>query len=199
MVYKAVTRVYDFYMTETMITYPATPKQIAFLKKLAAERPMWADVENMHADNIERLTKQQASSFIDQALQVPKETKTSSSKSKATGLAIQSDGMYRTPDGTVFRVQVAKQGSGNLYAKRLIVTFDEAKKKFVGHFQYASGAVYSLKPDDKMTLAEAKSYGQLYNLCCVCGADLTDETSIAEGIGPVCGGRVKSKKVWFDA
>lgn len=184
-------------MTTTMTSSPATPKQIAFLKTLAAERPMWADVENMHADNIERLTKAQASSCISDALKVPKETKTATTKPKASGgLKIDSDGMYQTPDGTIYRVQLAKQGSGKLYAKRLAVTA-KSDGSHIGSFVYAPGAVYLLEPEDKMTMEQAKSFGKLYNVCCVCAAALTDEVSIAEGIGPVCGGRVKSKKVWF--
>lgn len=34
-------------------------------------------------------------------------------------------------------------------------------------------------------LSDAK-YGSLYGICCVCGRTLTDESSIAAGIGPIC-------------
>jgi len=89
------------------------------------------------------------------------------------------EGMYRTADGTVFKVQRAVNGSGRLYAKRL--TEDG--------FEYAQGAVYRLTADEKMTLDEAKAWGVLYGTCCVCGRTLTDETSIEQGIGPVCAGK----------
>lgn len=89
------------------------------------------------------------------------------------------EGMYRIADGTVFKVQKAVHGSGNLYAKRL--TEDG--------FEYAPGAIRTLTVADKMTLDEAKAWGVLYGTCCVCGRTLTDEQSIAAGIGPVCAGK----------
>lgn len=92
------------------------------------------------------------------------------------------EGMYRR-DGVIYKVQRAIHGSGHLYAKRL----DE------GSFEFASGAVSMLRPEDKMTLEQAREYGVLYGTCCVCGRTLTNEESIEAGIGPVCAG----KKGWF--
>ena len=91
------------------------------------------------------------------------------------------DGMYRTADGTIYKVQVAVHGSGNLYAKVL----DVASASFI----YQPGAIKKLTAADKMTLAEAQEFGHLYGFCCVCGKTLTDERSIAAGIGPVCSGK----------
>lgn len=88
------------------------------------------------------------------------------------------EGMYKVGD-TVYKVQVAVHGSGHLYAKRL-----EG-----GRFEYAPGMMKRLRPEDKMTLEEAKAWGVLYGTCCVCGRTLTDEDSIAAGIGPVCAGK----------
>ena len=90
------------------------------------------------------------------------------------------DGMYRTPDGEIFKVQIAHHGSGNLYAKRLVVGGGK------GRFEYEAGAIRKLRPEWKMTLEEAKEFGRLYGVCCNCAAVLTDEDSIAAGIGPVC-------------
>ena len=81
-------------------------------------------------------------------------------------------------DGTVFKVQHAVHGSGRLYAKRL--TSD-------GVFVHAPGAIRDLATQGrKLSLEEAKSYGKLYGTCIRCGRTLTDETSIAAGIGPIC-------------
>lgn len=88
-------------------------------------------------------------------------------------------GMYRTEDQEIYRVQESRQ-TGNLYAKHLLVG---------GGFEYESGAIFNLKPSDKMTLEEAKAYGVATGQCCVCGAFLTDENSVREGIGPVCASR----------
>ena len=41
----------------------------------------------------------------------------------------------------------------------------------------------------KLTLQEAADFGHIYGSCCICSRELTDELSIALGIGPVCGKR----------
>lgn len=98
------------------------------------------------------------------------------------------DGMYRK-DGEIYKVQVAVHGSKRLYAKKL-VKLDEPRQMAKGvrthEFEYASGAIRTLTPADKMTLEEAKAWGALYGTCCCCGALLTDENSIEAGIGPIC-------------
>ena len=58
-----------------------------------------------------------------------------------------------------------------------------------GRFEYAPGAIRRLDVTDAMTREEAAEFGHLYGVCCVCGRTLTDERSIADGIGPVCAGR----------
>jgi hypothetical protein len=95
------------------------------------------------------------------------------------------DGMYRK-DGVIYKVQKAVHGSGNLYAKKLVISEVQGDK---AGFEYAPGIVRKLTLADKMTLEEAKEFGQLYGICCQCGATLTDETSIAAGIGPICAGK----------
>lgn len=107
------------------------------------------------------------------------------------------DGIYRTDDGSIYKVQVARQGSGRLYAKRLVVTacpgcdrcdqIDGQHRK--GHFTYAPGIVHTLTAEQRLSTDEAAKYGRLYSVCVCCGADLTDETSIARGIGPICAGK----------
>lgn len=93
------------------------------------------------------------------------------------------EGMYRK-DGTIFKVQRAVNGSGNLYAKVLVIEGEGE-----GRFEYAPGAIRNLSATDAMTLAEAQEFGHLYGVCCVCGRTLTDEGSIAAGIGPICSGK----------
>lgn len=88
------------------------------------------------------------------------------------------EGMY-VHDGRIYKVQHAVHGSGRLYAKELTES----------GFEFAKGMVYKLSPEEKMTLEQAAEYGRLYGVCCVCGATLTDEDSIAAGIGPVCAGK----------
>lgn len=87
------------------------------------------------------------------------------------------EGMY-SADGDVFKVQRSKE-SGRLYAK---VLQD-------GSFEYAPGAMRKLTVADRMSLDEAKAYGRRTGVCCVCGRQLTNPVSVAEGIGPICSGR----------
>lgn len=103
------------------------------------------------------------------------------------------EGMYRDPDGTVIKVQVAHHGSGKLYAKRLVV-LDQPRelkngKVAGGEFVYTAGLINKVQPEWRMTLDEAMEWGQLYGICCRCGTVLTDDQpggSIERGIGPVC-------------
>lgn len=120
-------------------------------------------------------TKQEASDEIERLIAIRDATKSGSKAAE--------EGMYRIPDGTIYRVQIAKQGSGRPYAKKLVEDADG------WHFRRVAGMQFRLKASDKLSLDEAKEWGKLYGVCCKCGADLTDETSIAEGIGPICGDR----------
>lgn len=103
-------------------------------------------------------------------------------KSEAPAKAETPEGMHRLADGRIFKVQIAVHGSGNPYAKELIN----------GSFEYAPGAIKLLSEATKMTLEQAKEYGALYGVCCVCARTLTDEGSIEAGIGPVCAKRFDS-------
>lgn len=61
------------------------------------------------------------------------------------------------------------------------------KELIDGEFEYLGSAQWKLpKGAVRMTLDEAKQYGKLTGTCCVCSRKLTDETSIANGIGPIC-------------
>lgn len=150
------------------MTKPVSEKQVAFLSTLLSERV------NEFAVDFATLTSVEASRLIETLLGSPR--KAGSSVERIT-----EEGMYRNAEGDIFRVQKARE-TGNLYAKRLDV--------LAGGFEYVQGAIRLIKPSDRMTLDEAKAFGVEYGICCVCGAFLTNAVSVAEGIGPVCGGRV---------
>jgi hypothetical protein len=113
------------------------------------------------------------------------------------------DGMYLTADSEIFKVQWNRaSGSGHrLYAKQMVgygaagrvVQFTKANAEAQDGleivFEYAPGAMRQLTAAEKMTIEDAKAFGALYGTCCVCGRTLTDEKSIAAGIGPVCAGK----------
>src|SRR5215472_5798623 len=107
-------------------------------------------------------------------------------KAAAPAKAEVQDGFY-TDGQRVWKVQVAVHGSGNQYAKVLNTES--------GSFVYVSGAIGTIRKGmadgtvQPLTLEIAKSLGHLYGRCMVCGRTLTDEGSIAAGIGPVCAGK----------
>lgn len=91
-------------------------------------------------------------------------------------------------EGDVIKVQRAVHGSGNLYAKRLII--DKIGAEGAGHFEYEAGLIRRMAGAPKLTAEWAAEHGRLYGMCMICGATLTDETSIERGIGPVCFGKL---------
>jgi hypothetical protein len=168
----------------------ATEPQVAFCQDLFRTReplPDWADVEPQKGqERINDFTKKQAHEFIDRMKPQPWRKKVQNKIDDVT------EGMYKLPDGDIYKVQVAVHGSGQLYAKKLeIETFTDVdgEEKKEGKFVYQPNGMRRLRPEYKMSLEEAKKYGSLYGICCVCGRTLTNEESIADGIGPICGGK----------
>lgn len=151
----------------------ATEKQIAFITSLAKQK----NVDLSSKKPLSEITPREASDLISELKSMPNAAR-----------AELEAGMYRTPDGVIFKVQRAVNGSGNLYAKRLHVSQVDGKP--MSEFVYESGSVRKLNPEWRMTLEQAKEFGAIYGVCCVCSRTLTDEVSIEEGIGPICGGRL---------
>lgn len=150
----------------------ASEKQVAFLTNLLAERTF------PDADSIDPSTigKRDASQLINRLMSAPKKpVVTAPASVSAPESTVSLEGMHMYQE-RIFKVQKAVHGSGNLYAKELVN----------GSFVYAPGAIRSLSADTKMTLEQAKEYGVLYGVCCVCAKTLTDEKSIEAGVGPVC-------------
>jgi len=156
----------------------ATEAQIKYIIELTFRITGMRDaIEDV---NVAGFTKAEASEMIERLIPVAREARTVAPiaaplAAPVKSTAVTEDGMY-LKDGVVFKVQIAKQDSGRLYAKRL----------GQGGFEYAPGAINTLRAEHKMSLDQAKEYGKLYGVCCQCGKDLTDENSIAAGIGPVC-------------
>lgn len=88
------------------------------------------------------------------------------------------DGMYKKGE-LVVKVYHAVHGSGQQVSK----TWDADAQGF----EYTGKrGLRGLTAEHKMTLEDAKAFGQVYGVCCVCARTLTDEESIANGIGPIC-------------
>lgn len=150
------------------MTKPVSEKQVAFLSTLLSER-----VHEVVVD-FATLTSGEASNLITALLASPR-------KAGGSFERITEEGMYRNAQGDIYKVQRSRE-SGNLYAKRLDI--------MGGSFVYEQGAMRNIKPSDRMTLDDAKAFGVQYGFCCVCARLLTNGVSVAEGIGPICGGRI---------
>lgn len=106
------------------------------------------------------------------------------------------DGMYKTPDGNIYKVYHTVHGNNQQVAKQLVVDNpehmidDEPIGKAKVHFEYMGKApLKGISPADRLTVHDAIEFGKLYGTCAICGRTLTNELSIAIGIGPICGGR----------
>lgn len=86
------------------------------------------------------------------------------------------EGLYRH-DGRLYRVVEGRE-SGRLYAKEIVRQEDSDKIKFV----VARGAIFKLSPADRVGIEEAEKISQQWDVCIMCGAELT----ASRGIGPVC-------------
>jgi hypothetical protein len=127
-----------------------------------------------------------------------------------TRTPVTQDGMYIKADGQIFKVQYnrAKGDGRRLYAKQLVVrTLDGGRavrqtsglldvlKESISpladmDFVYASGAIYQLCAEERMTPEQAKQFGKLYGRCVRCGRVLTLEESIDRMMGAVCAGKL---------
>lgn len=97
-------------------------------------------------------------------------------------------GVYELPTGEIFVVK-PNRAKTRLYAKKMIETTEritETGKVVNFDFIYAPGAIYKLKPENKMSLERAKQLMIRYGRCIACGRKLKVAQSVERGIGPVC-------------
>jgi hypothetical protein len=90
------------------------------------------------------------------------------------------EGVYRrSDDGVMFRVQTSRE-SGNRYAKTLLAG---------GGWGYERGAIYTLKPEERLSVDQLAEWGLSTGVCAICARLLSTAESVARGIGPVCASR----------
>lgn len=161
----------------------ATEKQVAFIAKLREERGL-PELDFTGS-------KKQASEEISRLLALPKVSVVIEKAHEDVKQVYReiTEGIWKADnaDGTddIYKVYYTVHGANVLAVKRL--TRREGKK---GSFKYL-GAARRFLPGNavKMTLEEAAAFGKLYGFCIRCGRTLTDEGSIAAGIGPICAGK----------
>lgn len=169
---------------------PASDKQVAYIISLSEQRDMATVTNPKYIDTAITLAKTQpnllakhiASTTIDALVRCPKlASKSVQQPASKAGLE---DGYYTFNDKTIKIVRSPQ--TGNLYAKELTVS----------GWEYSQGTVYQMKnpakygTPTKLTVEEAGKLGHIYGRCIICSRTLTDEYSIANGIGPVCAGKL---------
>ncbi|MEQ4716074.1 DUF6011 domain-containing protein [Nonomuraea sp. B19D2] len=154
-----------------MVNGTATEPQKNLIRLLATERGL--DLQTIEA-GFEDMTKAIASDFI-------KFLKGITATSPAQRVQIVEAGFYKL-DKKYFEVRESK--AGRLYAVEI---FKNKYGKVVAEF--APGVVRLLKPENLLTLDEAKAFGKETGSCCICRRELTKQDSIDAGIGPVCAAR----------
>lgn len=89
-------------------------------------------------------------------------------------------GLYESVNG-IYLVRPTRDGK-RLYAEQL-VKIDRSGITV----EYASGAIYNLYPEDRMSRARAIELIRFCGRCLVCRRRLKDLNSIERGMGPICG------------
>lgn len=157
----------------------ASDKQMAFLKRLIAERDYLSllPADRTKVDYINgggTPTAKGASALIDVL------TATAYAPKPASTDADVEAGVYVNPDGAVYRVYLGQQSGRMLAAK---VEGDE--------FVYAGAAArFVTSASRKMTIEEAAAWGKTTGTCIVCARRLDVPESVDRGIGPVCYARM---------
>jgi hypothetical protein len=115
----------------------------------------------------------EASRAIEELKELVAQARTSSRPQLVT------EGVYRrSDDGVMFRVQLSEKG--NSYAKTLLPS---------GGWGYEKGAIYTLKQEERLSLAQLEEWGLSTGVCALCSRLLSTAESVARGIGPICAKR----------
>lgn len=158
----------------------ATEKQIAFVKSLLDQKVVKDETRaTMEAatapENPNKVSKKQASNWIEWLLAQPKVEKPKSSYiDPPEGMHIGSDGVgifkvYKTRNGHIVAAELKETGLGSY------------------GFEYqGKRGLAGLSDETRMPAEEAKKFGKTYGICVRCAKSLTDERSVFAGYGKWC-------------
>ena len=185
---------------------PATVKQLQFIESLISERDVSA---TLRAQIMEICTRPDASpamggpvsQVIDQLKAMPRKNaggQTATARVNPLVAAGIPCARY-----VIERSEVAIDGHG-AFGGQPVIFLEVREFKSTRYMRKLVGAPGSYTRA-KVTIAErdalvaalvavtprvaTRRYSELYSICSVCGSELTDETSRALGLGPVCRGR----------
>lgn len=147
---------------------PASDKQLAYIEALKFQRdgaPKF--IEDFYQGyGSTNLTAPDAKYLIDQLLRMP----------YIVRQAVVEVGAYQLND-TLYSVRKSRE-SGKLHAFRY--------NSGTNNWEFARGIVFELRPEMKLSLAEAMDYGVQTGSCVHCGRTLTDAKSVRFGLGTHC-------------
>lgn len=168
-------------------TYAApSAKQTRFLLALARERQL-AELGATGDERVATLEERLRERMLDKfdAMRLIDRLKASPYDQEDVAVEV---GVYRR-NGTIYVVRRNRTNEG-LQARRLVEIggrrLTEADTVVQIEFVYDRDALLQLRPEDKMTLEEAKPFVIRYGRCIACDTPLSDATSVERGIGPVC-------------
>lgn len=161
--------------TPQAISNPASDRQVDYIRVLVAQK-YTPEEQAKYVDFLDNavISKSRASEIITHLKSLPKLQHTAPAPA-ADGVEV---GLYKV-DGVAYKVKRAVYGSGFLYA----CPWDEEAQ---GFGEKEAGAIRKIRASHRMTAEEAGPYGLAMSACAHCGRDLTDEESIARGLGPIC-------------
>jgi hypothetical protein len=147
---------------------PASDKQLAFIESLKFQRDGAEQfIQQFYAGyGSDQLTAPDAKYLIDNLLKLP----------AVVRQVVVEVGAYRY-NGTIYSVRRGRE-SGNLNAFHWSPDTNQ--------WTYAGATKYELRPEHRLSLAEALTFGVQTGSCAHCGITLTNKTSAMVGMGPTC-------------
>lgn len=173
-------------MTTTRTFYPPSPRAVDFLLRLASERKL-DELGTCGEERLARIQELLAGPALDQAAVSRWIDRLKAAPLDLADVAV-GPGVYRRDD-TIYVVRQNRTNVG-LHARRLVEIGGQrltaANTVVQIEFVYDPGALARLEPTDQMTLEDARPFIIRYGKCIFCNTVLSDATSVARGVGPVC-------------
>ena len=154
------------------IVEPITEKQLSYADlliktRIGSDATLKAYLHLSKVKSIYELDRDHAKTLIDALVALPK------MQVAEPDLEV---GAYRHND-QIYSVRKSRE-SGRLHAYVLNI-----KSK---QWEFARGVVYEIKPEERLTLAQAMQFGASTGYCVHCGRTLTVQKSVVAGMGRVC-------------
>lgn len=168
------------YASKAQNALPMSAKQLNFLTKLFTERGRSATwIEN----RTKGLNMSQASALISETLKTPKGGPVTNTSPAVPSVPAGRYALVVEGETKFFRVDRPTQGP---WAGRTFVKVQASDEFYSIKGSTAHRVLELIAADPK---AASIRYGHELGACGICGRTLTDETSRANGIGPICAGK----------